>query len=85
MGGDKECIFVNQRTRNENPFFIHKISFFDGSILCLIPKKECDLQKWIDYLNNNKTLFRDQGLLIHDKYMFNKLKLGIMKINFEIK
>ena len=81
MKGDCDCIYVNQRTRHNNPFFIHKMSFFDGTILCLIPKHKINLQNWIHYLNNNKELFRDQGLLVNDKYMFNKIKLENMMIN----
>ena len=54
MKGDCDCIYVNQRTRHDNPFFIHKMSFFDGTILCLIPKHKINLQNWIHYLNNNK-------------------------------
>ena len=80
MNGDTDCIFVNQRTRYDNPFFIHKTSFFDGTMICLIPKQSGDLNKWITFLNNNPEMFRDQGLLVNNKYMFNKLKLGNFKI-----
>ena len=81
MKNNYDCIFVNQRTRSETPFFIHKMSLFDGSVLCLIPKKKYDLSKWINYLNTNRKLFRDHGLLINDKYMLNKIKLDNLKIN----
>lgn len=80
MSGDNDCIFVNQRTRDNNPFFIHKSSFFDGTMLCLIPKQTCDLNQWINFLNNIPEMFRDQGLLINNKYMFNKIKLDNFKI-----
>lgn len=81
MKNDNDCIFVNQRTRSETPFFIHKMSFFDGAVLCLIPKEKYDLSKWIKYLNTNRKLFTDHGLLINNKYMLNKIKLDNLKIN----
>ena len=81
MKNDYDRIFVNQRTRSETPFFIHKMSFFDGAVLCLIPKEKYDLSKWIKYLNTNRKLFTDHGLLINNKYMLNKIKLDNLKIN----
>ena len=82
MNLDKDCIFVNQRTRNNEPFFIHKSCYFDGTIIALIPKNnECNLNKWINILNNNPEIFKNQGLLIGNKYMLNKIKLENLKIS----
>ena len=80
MTGDKECIFVNQRTRSLTPFFIAKNIIFDGSLLCLIPKITVNLNKWINLLNNNPGIFESHGLYINKKYMFNKIKLENIKI-----
>ena len=57
------------------------MSFFDGAVLCLIPKENYDLSKWVKYLNTNRKLFKDHGLLINNKYMLNKIKLDNLKIN----
>jgi adenine-specific DNA-methyltransferase len=80
MTNDKDCIFVNQRTRCKFPFFIDRNNLFDGSLLCLIPKMNVDLNEWINILNNNKEIFESHGLLINNKYMFNKIKLENIKI-----
>lgn len=84
MTGDLDCIFVNQRTRVDKPFFIHKQCYYDGSMLCMIPKEGTDINKWIDILNNNKDLFKNHGLLVNNKYMLNKIKLENMKIPYNL-
>ena len=45
-------IYVNCKTRIEKPFFINKCERWDGSVLALFPKKDIDLQKATDALNN---------------------------------
>ena len=81
MNLDTDCIYVNQRTRNKEPFFIHKSCYFDGTIIALIPKQNnCDLNMWINILNNNPDMFKNQGLLLGNKFMLNKIKLENLKI-----
>ena len=49
---DSPRIYVNCRTRNEKPFFIHPATAYDGSVLALFPHDpETDLQAWCDHLN----------------------------------
>ena len=84
MNTNKNYIYVNQRTRNKSPFYIHKSCFFDGTVLALIPKKDINLDFWCNLLNNNFKLFEQQGLLLCNKYMFNKKKLENFKIPIEL-
>jgi adenine-specific DNA-methyltransferase len=49
----KDCIYVYNLTRATNIAFIDKVKYFGGSLIILIPKKECDLNKIISYLNSD--------------------------------
>lgn len=84
MNTNKNYIYVNQRTRSKSPFYIHKSCFFDGTVLALIPKKDINLETWCNLLNNNCKLFEQQGLLLCNKYMFNKKKLENLKIPIDL-
>ena len=70
------CIYVNAKTRENKPFFIEKSSYFDGSILCLSPKKEVDVEEWCNRLNNSQNAFIDQGLLVEGRYLFTVRNLS---------
>jgi adenine-specific DNA-methyltransferase len=64
----KPCIYVKNMTRSSEIAFIDKVQNFGGSLLCLIPKKEMDLQKIINILNS-KDLQKD--------YMYSgRFKIG---------
>lgn len=57
-GGD--CIYVNTKTRNERPFFKAKRGYFSGSLLMLDSKDaDCDLDSWIEILNDPKIAFEN--------------------------
>lgn len=84
MNTSKNYIYVNQRTRNSSPFYIHKSCFFDGTVIALIPKQDINLEYWCNLLNNNSKLFEIQGLLLNNKYMFSKNKLENFKIPSEL-
>ena len=46
-------IYVNGKTRNPRPFFLHEATAFDGSVLALFPRDEdADLEKWVRRLND---------------------------------
>lgn len=74
-----KVIYVNNKTRNEKPFFVNDMGYFDGAILCLIPKTEeveKDIYSWCDILNNSKEEFLEQGFLVGNKYQFTQNSLG---------
>lgn len=47
----QERIYVNCKTRDNNPFFTNNCKYYDGSILAIFPKKEIDINKSIELLN----------------------------------
>ena len=50
----KECIYVYNLTRNTEVAFLGNVQYFGGSLLIMIPKKTCNLQSVISYLNSNQ-------------------------------
>jgi adenine-specific DNA-methyltransferase len=49
---DKECIYIYNLTRNTNVAFIDKVQYFGGSLIMLVPKRECNLSLILSYLNS---------------------------------
>lgn len=50
----KECIYVNNLTRNETIAFVDKVQYFGGTLIMLIPKKKCNLHNIVRYMNSDK-------------------------------
>jgi adenine-specific DNA-methyltransferase len=50
----KDCIYIKNMTRNKEVAFTGKVQYFGGSLLCLIPKKNIDLKKIVEYLNSKE-------------------------------
>jgi adenine-specific DNA-methyltransferase len=63
LGSD--CIYIYNITRKLNIAFIGKINYFGGSLIMLRPKKECNLNKIITYINSDtfKSNFTFSGRL----------------------
>ncbi len=70
-----ECIYVNCKTRSKLPFYKDKVDYFDGSVLCLFPKENLNLDHYVDLLNNANFLFKLQGLLVGTRYAFSQKTL----------
>jgi adenine-specific DNA-methyltransferase len=49
----KDCIYIYNLTRKTNVSFLGKVQYFGGGLLILIPKKECNLNNIISYINSN--------------------------------
>jgi adenine-specific DNA-methyltransferase len=49
----KECIYIYNLTRRSNIAFIDDVHYFGGGLIMLIPKKKCDLNKIVEYLNSD--------------------------------
>ena len=46
-------IYVNAKTRNPRPFFLHEAAAFDGAVLALFPRDpDADLARWTRRLND---------------------------------
>ena len=50
----KECIYIYNLTRNAEVAFVGNVQYFGGSLLILIPKKTCNLQTVVGYLNSQQ-------------------------------
>lgn len=81
---DRRRIYVNSKTRMDNPFFINECKNYDGSILALIPKNdeiENNLESYLIKLNNidwSSLGFKDGG-----RYIFNQRSLENILIDIE--
>jgi len=53
----KNCIYIYNITRNKQVAFLGKVNYFGGQLLMLLPKKDIDLNKLVDYLNSD--IFKD--------------------------
>tara|TARA_B100001093_G_C26841239_1_gene1020662 strand:+ start:1972 stop:3120 length:1149 start_codon:yes stop_codon:yes gene_type:complete len=64
----KKCIYVSNLTRNKEVAFQGKVEYFGGSLLMMIPRKEVNLKKIVEYLNSDT---------FKENYTFsNRFKIG---------
>ena len=49
----KDCIYIYNLTRKQDVAFLGKVNYFGGGLLMLKPKKKCNLNTIIVYLNSN--------------------------------
>lgn len=64
----RDCIYIYNLTRKSNVAFLGKVQYFGGGLLILIPKKECNLNNIISYMNSNT---------FKDNFMFSgRFKIG---------
>jgi adenine-specific DNA-methyltransferase len=49
----KDCIYIYNLTRKSDVSFLGKVSYFGGGLIMLKPKKMCDLNKIVAYINSN--------------------------------
>lgn len=73
---DKDCIFVNCKTRDPKPFFTAKgVRSWDSSVMALIPLEDgLDLEKEVELLNNVD--WSALGFQSAGKYEFNQKVLS---------
>ena len=50
----KDCIYIYNLTRKSNVSFVGKVNYFGGGLIMLKPKKKCNLNKIILYLNSDQ-------------------------------
>ena len=73
---NKARIYVNCKTRNKKPFFIHNCKAYDGSVLAIFPKKnisKTELNKLKDMLNNVN--WKELGFYTNGRYIFSQRSL----------
>ncbi|MCX2683448.1 class I SAM-dependent methyltransferase [Campylobacter sp. MIT 21-1685] len=69
-------IYVNTKTRNQKPFFLHECKAYDGSILAIFPKFEVDskaLQILCDKLNSVNWI--ELGFVCDGRFLFSQKSL----------
>jgi len=49
----KDCIYIYNLTRKSDVSFLGKVTYFGGGLIMLKPKKMCDLNKIVAYINSN--------------------------------
>jgi adenine-specific DNA-methyltransferase len=70
---DKECIYIYNLTRKTNVAFVGKVNYFGGGLIMLKPKKACNLNNIVSYLNSNT---------FKDNFMFSgRFKIGHRQIS----
>ncbi len=68
----KDCIYMYNLTRKTDVSFIGKVVYFGGGLLMLIPKKSCNLNNIMAYINSNT---------FKDNFMFSgRFKIGHRQI-----
>lgn len=72
---DAPRIYVNNRTRNPEPFFLHPCPHFDGSVLALFPHHaDADLPRLCAQLN--AVDWTQQGFVCDGRYLFSQRALA---------
>lgn len=69
-------IYVNTKTRNKKPFFLHKCKAYDGSILAIFPKFQCDknlLNLLCEKLNGID--WEELGFVCDGRFLFSQRSL----------
>jgi len=68
----KDCIYIYNLTRNQNVSFLGKVNYFGGGLIMLKPKKKCNLNNIVSYINSNT---------FKNNFMFSKrFKIGHRQI-----
>jgi adenine-specific DNA-methyltransferase len=68
----KDCIYIYNLTRKLNVSFLGKVNYFGGGLIMLKPKKKCNLNNIVSYINSNA---------FKDNFMFSgRFKIGHRQI-----
>ncbi len=69
----KDCIYIYNLTRKANIAFIDKVKYFGGCLIMLQPKKKCNLNNIVSYLNSDT---------FKENFMFSgRFKIGHRQIS----
>ena len=75
---EEERVYVNCKTRKDNPFFTNDCKNYDGSILALFPKIDMDIKKACSVLNTID--WNDLGFKVGGRFVFAQKNLQNIKI-----
>jgi adenine-specific DNA-methyltransferase len=69
----KDCIYIHNITRKSNVAFLGNVNYFGGGLIMLKPKKICNLNNIVSYMNSDK---------FKDNFMFSgRFKIGHRQIS----
>ncbi len=69
----QDCIYIYNLTRKLNVSFLGKVNYFGGGLIMLKPKKTCNLNNIVSYINSNS---------FKDNFMFSgRFKIGHRSIS----
>lgn len=81
---NEKRIYVNAKTRNSNPFFVHSCKDYDGSVLAIFPRNQ---NVNIDELCNelNKVNWYELGFMCDGRFLFSQKSLenALLPITFK--
>lgn len=73
---DKLRLYVNQKTRNKSPFFFNKCKAYDGSVLAIFPKFDCDEKLILQIADDfNNVDWQELGFVCDGRYLFAQKSL----------
>lgn len=73
---NKPRVYVNNKTRTKQPFFISNCNAYDGSVLAIFPLKEMNHKMLEQFCNDlNSVCWKDLGFLNKNRYIFNQKSL----------
>jgi len=71
---DAPRVYVNHKTRQENPFFIHNCPHYDGAVLAIFPKQpKVDIARFRDALNAID--WAELGFVCDGRFIFTQRSL----------
>ncbi|MDR2684273.1 MAG: class I SAM-dependent methyltransferase [Prevotellaceae bacterium] len=71
---DRKRIYVNTKTRNQKPFFMHQCQNYDGSVLAVFPKKQNADEKLL-CKKLNAVNWYELGFVCDGRYIFSQKSL----------
>ena len=77
-----ERIYVNCKTRQQQPFFQHDTEAYDGSVLALFPKRKINLTRAVQKLN--KTDWQRKGFVCGGRLIFSQRSLQNTPIDLSL-
>lgn len=73
---DKKRIYVNSKTQNKNPFFLHDCKAYDGSVLAIFLKNNCDKNTLEEICYElNKVDWNELGFVCDGRFLFSQKSL----------
>ena len=71
---DSDRVYVNSKTRNENPFFKNDCKYYDGSVLAIFPRNpDLDMSLACDLLNSVN--WSEIGFVCDGRFIFSQRSL----------